>query len=145
MASWKRADQIAKDVEKRVGPDQPVPLEPKLSPRTAKFIAEDVPAATLAGMKHPNVQRVMYQVADMIEFDPRLAEKLPDTYTALRRSGMSELDMAYYLRDVASGAAKTLASFAPLGKELRRIFSDPEAQSVLSEISKVEPPKWNSY
>jgi len=114
-------------------------LEPRLTDQVAKTIASDVPAEVISRMKPPDQERVMFQIADLIEESPGVLPQIP---AMLTKYNLTQAQLAQYLRDAASKAGRTLGSYGWIGKELRKTFKDPEAQKILDSIKDPDNSSW---
>ncbi|KKL47793.1 hypothetical protein LCGC14_2331990, partial [marine sediment metagenome] len=118
------------------------PRERRLRDTIAQDIARDVPLDIIDSMKPPETQRVMSQIADIIENNPNILPKIP---SILNRYGLSPRELAGFLRDAASKSGRTLGSFGFIGRRLRGMkeFQGPEVAAILEKFAEAEPAPWS--
>jgi len=120
----------------------PSPTTPVLHPDIADKISRGVPLDTIMQMKPADQQRVMSQIADMIE---RESVELPNIPGLLKKYNLTPKELADYLRVSASSAGRTLGSFGWIGRKLLELkeFQDPEVRQILDQVATKPPVPWS--
>lgn len=115
--------------------------ELRLRAAVAQQIAKDVPLSVIAEMKPPQVERVMFQIADLIEQNPGAIARVPEL---LKSYDLRPEQLAAYLRDAATKSGRTLGAFGWIGRELRKnaAFQTAEVQEILGEVREPAPYSW---
>jgi hypothetical protein len=99
-------------------------------------INRNVPIRVLDDLDPPEVERVMYQIADLIEESPNAIPRVPEI---LAQYNIDEVTFARWYREDVKRAARTLASGSWMGRYLREYMKDPDARGVLEEMSQRPP------